>query len=323
MNSIRTFVLILTLFGLLVSGNNDDGAYDYSMKSTCTTQDSGMCTEWSHSGTIKQNTGSCFPENTYVITSEGITQMKDLYVGSDLLGYNTYTELTEFSEMPTWFHYDRNVQIPYINVLTKDGSITSSSMHNIAFTNDGDSNDFYKYTSELSENDNLIGFTFDQNNLEDQNVRECDIIKTETVNQVGMYAPYTKLHNYFVSDDRKNFYLAHSFAHVKNPAKYEYAVSTVFNTLLRFYNVDETQDVYLNPIAKSLYNIMSLYENPVNYVSSLRRRLGDDEGGSEDYTQSFTTGYNLLEISSYLGLLAHTHASSVNVNGTANGTATR
>jgi hypothetical protein len=314
MNNILTFLFVLTLFGLS-NGESNGNSYDYSMTSTCTTQDGDGCMEWTHRGTIKEKiSSSCFPENTYVITSNGIVQMKDLSIGNNLLGYNTNTDTTEFSEMPTWFHYDRISKIPYMTVSTNDGSITSSGSHNIAFINDNEDDIFYKYTSSISDSDSLIGFTFDKNNLEYQSVGEHNVIKIEEIEQVGMYAPYTRLHNYFVSDDGKNFYLAHLFAHITNPTRYEYVVSAIFNPLSRFYTVDEIQDVYFNPIAKSLYNIMSLYEYPITSLSELRRRLNDDDNLP---IQPLATGYNLFEASTYLSLLVHTHTMNARVNGTA------
>lgn len=315
MNSLLIYFLLATIALSTVLADTDDNSFDYDMTSTCTTQDSGLCTEWKHSGKIKHGSNSgCFPENTYTITLNGLTQMKDLHIGDHLLSYDIYSGSTVFSEMPTWFHFVRNETLDYIVIETKYGSLTASPSHNIGFSSQFSKLEMFMHASDLNVDNNLIGFTYQSNSLETTNVQEHPVIGTFKVTKNGIYAPYTRLNNYFVSDDGVHFYLAHSYAVVNNPMVYEYAVGKTFDMLSRFVHVDETQNSFLNPIAKSLHSVFQLYENPTSVFSSfLRSRMLGSKSDDDERTRT-STGYNVLEFTDFLTLLAHTHATSANVN---------
>lgn len=155
---------------------------------------------------------------------------------------------------------------------------------------------------------------------------------------MGLYAPYTILNNYFVSDDSIHFYLVHSYAVIENPVKYEYIVSKIFNMLSSFVTVDETQNSFLNPIAKILHNTFQLYENPTSlfkfFFGITLKEIGVNNNNN-DYNNNINNndynidnnnnddnndnriaitliGYNAFEVTYFLSILAHTHVTNVN-----------
>lgn len=308
--TIFTYFLFAIVAINYINADSDDNEFDYSMTSTCTIQDDGLCTEWRHSGKIKQgSSGGCFPESTYVITLNGLTQMKDLHIGDHLLSYDIYSGSTVFSEMPTWFHFVRNETLDYVVIETKDGSLTASPSHNIGFSSEDSELTMFMHATDLDVDVNLIGFTYQSKSLETTNVQKHPIVGMYKVSKMGLYAPYTRLNNYFVSDDGVHFYLAHSYAVIHNPMAYEYLVGKTFDMLSGFVTIDETQNSFLNPIAKSLHSVFQLYENPMSVVyGALRRSLKSDD----DEIIIGSAGYTVLEISDFLAVVAHTNVASVN-----------
>lgn len=311
--------LLFTIYTNYVISDSDDSAFDYDMTSTCTIQENNICTEWKHSGVIKRaNSIGCFPENTYVITLNGLTYMKDLHIGDHLLGYDIYSGSTVFSEMPTWFHFVRNETLEYIVLLTEDGSLTASPFHNIGFSGNSDIAMFL-HASKFDISENLIGFEYSPSSLETTNVQEHKIVDISTKTLMGMYAPYTLINNYFVSDDGKHFYLAHSYAVIENPIAYEYVVGKTFDVLSMFVKIDESQNSFYNPIAKALQSVLQLCENPMSVVKYLRssaRKLSSNN--NDDEQVKLVYGYNALEITDFLTVLAHTHATSNSPNNSSN-----
>lgn len=309
---LQLFFLASSIF-LIANANNDDLSYDYDMISTCTEQSGGLCTEWKHSGSIKREySTSCFPEDTYVITLNGLTQMKDLKIGQHLLSYDIYSGFTVFSEMPTWFHFVRNESSEYVVAKTSDSTLTASPNHNIGFATDDNTSStiaMFTHMVNLDNNYKLIGFHYQSDKLETTDVQVHDIIDTKTVKKMGLYAPYTRMHNYFVSDDGKYFYLAHSYAVIKNPVAYEYMVEKTFDMLGQFVTIDESQNSFLNPIAKALHNVLQLYENPMIIFSYLRgnRRLSEND---EDLIVASSSGFTTLEALDFLTLVAISHTTN-------------
>jgi hypothetical protein len=211
--------------------------------------------------------------------------------------------------MPTWFHFVRNETLEYVVVQTRDGTLTVSPSHNVGFSSPSDIT-MFSHAVDLSVDDNLIGFTYSSSTLETTDVEEHPIVDIIKTTKMGLYAPYTRLHNYFVSDDGVHFYLAHAYAVVENPVAYEYVVGRTFDMLSSFVQVDETQNMFLNPIAKALHSVLQLYEDPFSVVRYLRRLTSKTD---DDEFARTSTGANTLEMTDFLTLLAHTHATSVNV----------
>jgi hypothetical protein len=246
--------------------------------------------------------------------------MKYLHIGDHLLSYDIYSGSTMFSEMSTWFHFVRNETLEYIILETKDGTLTTSPSHNIGYSSQTEEIAMFSLAINLNAGENLIGFDYFPNSLETTIVQEHTITKISKINLMGMYAPYTRINNYFVSDDGKHFYLAHSYAVVENPVVYEYVVGKTFDMLSTFVTIDESQNTFLNPIAKSLHSVFQLYEDPVSALRYLRtsfRRLTSKS--DDDEIVKTSVGNNVLEIADALSLIAHTHISGGS-NQTSNGT---
>ena len=63
-----------------------------------------------------------------------------------------------------------------------------------------------------------------------------------TAEGLGKYAPKTELNNYFVfvEDTLGSRVLAHSFAHIRNPERYEFIVDSIQNAWDMLYPSQET-----------------------------------------------------------------------------------
>lgn len=91
--------------------------------------------------------------------------MKNLHVGDYLLGYDFNSGSAIFSEMPTWFHFERNKTSDYIVIETNNGSLTTSPSHNIAISSQNKMR-MYIHASNITINDNLIGLSYSSKNIQ-------------------------------------------------------------------------------------------------------------------------------------------------------------
>ena len=251
-------MLFFAVFVSILCIVSSEEKYTYSVTSTCDTVTDGICTKWTYSGSIKEDT-QCFPEDSYIMTENGdIIQMKDLRIGDKILGYDSTNDEPIYTEVRAWFHRDRNTEMVYKSIITKESSLTVSDQHNIAIGTSDNKEKSITYSYELPENvkidDDLVVFDNILKILQGSQIQDIYY-----KNARGLYAPFTVHSNYFVSDDAKHFYLVHSFANLKNPQKYEGYVHSIFDfaefvapSINQMKDDDET---YLNPVADILARI--------------------------------------------------------------------
>jgi hypothetical protein len=224
--------------------------------------------------TTDDSTYGCFNENTFIMTRTGINQMKNLKQGDDILGLTTQNK-PEFSKVKLWFHRDTSTISMHKTVKTNDGTLTSSFTHNIATINDAQ-DIIYKHIDNIKHNELLIG-------LNDSFIYSSKVIDGYNSKKQGMYAPFTELGNYFVSDDGNAFYLAHSFACITDPLKYENIIHNIFSAfeyINPFINDLDDDNIYINPIAKFMHDSMlNIYNAPIKIKNKLYNLRGSIVSG--------------------------------------------
>jgi hypothetical protein len=280
----------IALFTFLCSFVQSKDKFDYKLTSECSEwKTNSSCAKWTHTGKIEEDLGSssCFHEDTFVMTPYETTQMKFLQQGDKILGLNDKHE-PEYTTVRLWLHRETNSVESYKTIVTSNGSLTSSLTHNIAvrdiFTNEIS----YKHMDDIHRFDTIVGL--------DDKINLDHTVKNEYyIEKIGMYAPFTELSNYFVSDDGEMFYLAHSFAYIKNPATYEKTVHNIFDIFefvdpsINKFDVNSNGNVYINPIAKYMHDsVATIFEIP-RYIKNTffdPRRYLRTSGGSSSSGRS-------------------------------------
>lgn len=62
--------------------------YIFEMQQACNQTAPTGCSTWTITGKFGLNTTGCFPEQTYVMTRDGIKDMKQLEIGDEILVYD-------------------------------------------------------------------------------------------------------------------------------------------------------------------------------------------------------------------------------------------
>lgn len=103
--------------------------------------------------------------------------------------------------------------LEYLKVTVGDGFFETSGKHNLAMKDLS-----WKFAEEVEEGEELFGLGA--------------FSKVEKVEIEGRYAPKTSTYNYFIylegAEDKK--VLAHSWAHIRNPEKYQDIVEIIEST---------------------------------------------------------------------------------------------
>ena len=104
----------------------------------------------------------------------------------------------------------------------EDAYFETSGKHNLAMKDLS-----WRFAEEIEEGEELFGLGVPS--------------KVEKVNSVGRFAPKTSTYNYFVylngAEDKK--VLAHSWAHIRNPERYQSVVEMIESIWQTFYPSEE------------------------------------------------------------------------------------
>lgn len=199
------------------------------------------CDQWAQEGGIQQPT--CFPAQATVMTRTGPKTMSELAKGEDILGFDHATGRAVFSSVRAWLHRDPMAEVRMAAVKSDSGTVIASSRHSLAVQ----AGNSYKFAADLEPGkDNLVG-------PNGSAVAVRQVSKTITY---GLYAPLTGTSNFFVGGPGETpGVLAHSFAQLKQPRRYE-GVFQRFLTVAEFFwpsisNVDHSsRHAYIHPVAK-------------------------------------------------------------------------
>lgn len=209
------------------------------------------CIEWEHRGGIQSP--SCFPEDAIVLSKSGPKPMCELMLGDEILGFDHTSNISVFSSVRAWLHRHPEVEVLMTKIEAEHVSVVTSSKHLVA-VQDAKT---YKFADELiPKNDILV-------------TQECKGAAVQKVSghmAKGLFAPLTHTSNFYVTGaGNTSAVLAHSFAQVENPQRFE----RVFHKLLDLgeYFLPTLSDVivtrtsdtaYIHPLAKMLMWILRI-----------------------------------------------------------------
>lgn len=226
-------VLLLVALVALISATN----FDITSTSSCTNFAAGFCTRWEQNGTVQEQLGSCFPGKARVMTPRGLVSMNALKKGDFVLGWVDGRE--EFTRVTSWFHHDPNVQAEYLKLSLTNGFLEVSDKHNIAMDNFE-----YKFADEVAGGKLFYAGS---------------VSSIETVSSVGKFAPKTEANNYFVfvEGSQTDKVLAHCFAHIRNPVRYEPIVEFIESTWNLF---SDGSEELIHPSYTWMHNTMTILQ---------------------------------------------------------------
>lgn len=259
-----------------ISGSAGD-TYTIDTYKTCINfNDNGSCDMYSLTGDITEDKSSCFNENTFVQTLDGPKRIKDIKIGDMVLAYDKAEENNSYIEIYTWIHRIINTTATFYSIKTEHGYFSASSKHLIAVENG------FKFTSELKYGD-LIPSTIGMSKV-------IDITKGKAN---GLYAPYNVLSNIYISDVEEGpYYLAHNFAHIKNPTLYE---NPFYYTLIGYeymFGKPEITDNFLHPVAdmsQSLFPFL-VVDNTIKFSKSSSYNYQHTSSSSSSSSSNKKTG---------------------------------
>jgi hypothetical protein len=212
-----------------------------------------MCMEWEQVGGVK-TPSTCFPGEATVLTRTGSKAMSDLRIGDVIEGYDHGRGEIVYTPVLAWLHRDTHAAASMSAVTVAEGTLVASPKHSLATFSDSPApasfkSAAYKFASELQEGSYLL--TSDGNTAHVKSI-------ARTMGH-GLYAPLTGTSNYFVGGPQlKTRVLAHNFAEVRYPRRFEgvvqsmFAIYEFFIPSSRHINQD---DAYIHPVASMLMKL--------------------------------------------------------------------
>lgn len=213
--------------------------FSVDVQYVCSKQTPAGCTAWSQQGTIEEET-SCFPGDSLVVTPEGAKRMDAVQVGDLILGHDESSGMDVFTPIRAWFHRSPAMPHEFLKLATDNGNMEVSRLHNIAIVTESGLD--YPYAEEVSEG------SF----LRSRDGRTQVTAKPEVLVKVGVYAPFTRLSNFYVGTNASFPLLAHSLAHVRFPQTFAsifhgfLSVAEMWNAQIHEVTDDE---IYVHPVA--------------------------------------------------------------------------
>lgn len=254
------------------------GYYKFNIDSECKRHSAvGQCDLWKHSGDIDEK---CFPAHVLIMTDDGPIRMDRVVHGKTKV-------MTSCGVQPVraWLHRVMDFEVAYLTLHTDLDSITISDMHNIRYggSNFMDLDEIaeateFRFAAELKQGDYLVPL----NNT----IESATITNVTQSKHMGLYAPYTSCGDFYVSNTGHEFYMAHSFAYVRNTEFYNNMFKSLLNiaeTVMPSVN-EVTSRFYLNPLG---YNLKWLFGdlilNHLPKTSESSRSISN--GGGNDAEQ--------------------------------------
>jgi len=232
------FLAAIAVIATVLSGCQ---TYQVKMSYQCITPPvapNTMCMQWEQIGGVETPT-TCFPGSATVTTRNGPTSMAELKIGDEILGLDESTGKQEFSRVRAWLHRDVEASSEMVAMTGLEGTLTASPHHLMA---SGPRN--YNFVSELQGS---------MLSTHDYKTMQVDSL-SPTVGH-GLYAPLTATSNFYVgSPELKTSVLASSFAEVRHPERYAYALQRIMDVAEYFDpSIHEVHSSsYLHPVARVL-----------------------------------------------------------------------
>lgn len=252
--------------------------HDIKMTYKCTTlinTHQGLtCGEWLQSGGVQ--TPSCFPAQATVLTKSGTKAMADLTKGEEILGFDHASGRPVFTAVRAWLHRVPSAQVNMASVVSDAGTLVVSTRHSLAVQG----GEAYKFAGDLKPG---------QDTLVTQDGASISIQKVSDTLADGLYAPLTGTSNFFVGGPgERPAVLAHSFAQLQQPRRYEAAFHH-FLSIAEFFrpsisDIDDTfNEPYVHPVARMWMRIagVSTYQE-IDELPTRRTIRPNSEGGFND-----------------------------------------
>mmetsp|Transcript_18085 Transcript_18085/g.32800 ORF Transcript_18085/g.32800 Transcript_18085/m.32800 type:complete len:433 (+) Transcript_18085:63-1361(+) len=267
----------------------------------------GVCARWhqraeivmEQSGNDEDEGGGCFPADAIVLGRNGPMRISDLGLGDEVLGYDAAEGKPVYTEVRTWLHRHPTADTPMLELTTEAGnSFIASPGHMIALENEQKGSRFVR-ARDLSPGDALIT----------GGGRSDAVVSVKEVQGRGLYAPLTHTSNLFIGgaellsgnmtepDAHHRTVLAHSFAHVSEPQRYEWAwhllLSAVEHIKPSWGQASSLNDVdgYVHPVARLLMRLLGIapieniaIESEVDGVTG-RRLAGGSSSSNNDQAE--------------------------------------
>lgn len=219
-----------------------------------------MCMQWEQIGGV-ETPSTCFPGSATVSTHNGPKSMAELQIGDEILGLDERTGKQEFTRVRAWLHRDVKASSKMVAMTGIQGTLTASPHHLMANMASGSRN--YDFANKLQGS---MLSTDDHKTMEVQRI-------APTVGH-GLYAPLTATSNFYVSGPQlTTSVLASSFAEVRHPERYSYALQRIMD-IAEFFNssIHEVHsESYLHPVARVLMKMFPfIIEQHIEEPEALR-----------------------------------------------------
>jgi len=230
--------LALLLVATAVADSSSGTTFTVAVTYQCSQQTPAGCIAWTQSGTITEST-SCFPGDSMVLTPEGPKRMDAVQMGDLLLGHDEFTGMDVYSPVRNWLHRSPDMPHEFLKLTTVQGAMEVSRMHNVAIVTDTGLD--YPYAEEITPGSFM-------------KTREgaTQVLSQQALIKVGVYAPLTRLNNFYVGSDASSPLLAHALAHVPYPQTF----GPMYHGLLSLAELWDSnihaltsQDRYVHPVA--------------------------------------------------------------------------
>jgi hypothetical protein len=272
-----------TLLSALIGAVNGN-TYSLNVNYICTDDISidGICGSWHQTGTFQLET-SCFPGDSVVITENGLKRMDAVQVGDMILGFDESTGKDVYTEMRAWLHRFPQMKHDYIKLNTEKGSLEVAREHHVAVLSKKDSPLEYRYGSEVTPGEYLWS-----------RGGPVEVLTvTPALPNKGLYAPFTRLSNFYVGMNTSATFLAHSFAHVSYPTVLAPVVHGIMSVTELFssnlHEVDHPTE-YVHPVARRLQaTFPSFLERPHKFEAQAVSG-GSGNNNKDDQMATFFSG---------------------------------
>mmetsp|Transcript_44065 Transcript_44065/g.99116 ORF Transcript_44065/g.99116 Transcript_44065/m.99116 type:complete len:461 (-) Transcript_44065:106-1488(-) len=270
----------------------------------------GVCSRWHQRGQIvifedeednddEEDGGGCFPADAVVFGRHGPMQISELGVGDEVLGYDAAEGTPVYTEVRTWLHWHPTADTPMLELHTQHGhSFVASPGHMVALDKADGANrkgSSFVRARELAPGHALITGSG----------RSEEVASVKEVQGKGLYAPLTYTSNLFVGgpgllpsnvtheDAHHGAVLVHSFAHVSEPQRYDWAWHLLLSAVERIKpswtqaSVMNRDDGYVHPVARLFMRLLGIapiesiaIDREIDGISGRRLKGGGGGGGA-------------------------------------------
>lgn len=258
-------VLRLSLLSVLVALSSllcgcQLGAYDVKVEYECSSFNTTYkaCMKWKQTGELSPST-QCLPGHALLQSRAGLKRLDEIQLGDEVLGFNHATGLPEYSKVRAWLHRHPKGSVEMLDIKTEAGTLTASSYHSVAVLN-GKGVD-YAFTRDIRSGDRIAALN-----------GSAEVLRSDPSRSLGFYAPLTQTSNFYVTVGTSELQLlVHSFAHLRDPRKYDVALHAILDVVEFFspsiHTVSDMANAYAHPVVRFLAWATGLPLDPASPIT--------------------------------------------------------